>query len=81
MPIIIPPPLLDAPAIVRSAAHSPARPIPAQRPLTPSRPVQQPDGGAQGPEIVSPVSPLPPPPGAATSQGAPSQTNAERRGR
>jgi len=85
MPIIILPPLLDVPAIIRSAAHSSARPVPARRP-EPPRPVEQPAGSAQAPEIVGTVPPpLPPPatttPGAATSQSAPSQTNAERRGR
>jgi len=58
MPIIIPPSLLDIPAIVRSAAHSSAKPLPAQD-STPPRPVEQPAGSGQNPDIVGPVSPPP----------------------
>jgi hypothetical protein len=60
MPVIIPPPLLDVPAIVRAAAHSPGNQIQVQRPATPPPHLQRPDGTIQGPTVVGPPPLVPP---------------------
>ena len=67
MPIILPPPAFEVPAIIRVAAHAPAGPAashaPAPRGKTvPITPGPQPLGGGQGPDIVGPTAPVPPPP-------------------
>jgi len=61
MPVILPPPFLDVPAIVRAAAHSSARPAQIQHPNTIRPPVViRPNGNGQfpdptpGPSIVAP---------------------------
>lgn len=57
MPVIIPPSLPEVPAIVRIAAHSTGTAITIQRPVIKMRPVEQPAGTVQAPEITPPLSP------------------------
>ena len=66
MPVIIPPPLLDVPAIVRVAIHSTGTPITIQRPVIKPRRIEQPADTVQAPDIVGPV----PPPPAKAAPGA-----------
>jgi hypothetical protein len=73
---------VQAPTVVGPVSPPP----PAKAAPGAARRVERPAGTVQAPDIVGPVPPPPPPPatttpGVATSQGAPSQTNAERHGR
>ena len=67
MPFILPPAAFDVPAIVQIAAHAPAIPAPAARPIVPALPgkavpadggASPPPGGGEGPQIVGPVAPV-----------------------
>jgi hypothetical protein len=77
MPIILPPPAFDVPAIIRVASHAPAGPAaphpasPAARGTTaPTNPGPQPLDTGQGPQVVSPpAAKVPPPPTTTTSSG------------
>jgi hypothetical protein len=57
MPVIIPPSLLDVPAIVRIAAHASGNSIAIHRPMMAPPHIERPNGTAQDPGVVGIVPP------------------------